>query len=64
MKYRILGRTGLKVSEVGLGGEWFNGLSEEESIRIVDAAEQNGVNYIDIFMPQAPTREDVYKRQE
>lgn len=57
MKYRILGRTGLKVSEVGLGGEWFNGLSEEESIRIVDAAEQNGVNYIDIFMPQAPTRD-------
>lgn len=57
MKYRTLGRTGLKVSEVGLGGEWFNGLSEEESIRIVDAAEQNGVNYIDIFMPQAPTRD-------
>ena len=59
MKYRTLGRTGLKVSEVGLGGEWFNGLSEEESIRIVDAAEQNGVNYIDIFMPQAPTRDDL-----
>lgn len=57
MNYRILGRTGLKVSEIGLGGEWFNGLSLEESTAIVDAAEQNGINYIDIFMPQAPTRD-------
>lgn len=57
MNYRILGRTGLKVSEIGLGGEWFNGLSFEESIDIVDAAEQNGINYIDIFMPQTPTRD-------
>lgn len=54
MNYRILGRTGLKVSEIGLGGEWFNGLSQAESTAIVDAAEENGINYIDIFMPQAP----------
>lgn len=57
MNYRILGRTGLKVSEIGLGGEWFNGLSQEENTAIVDAAEENGINYIDIFMPQAPTRD-------
>ena len=57
MKYRILGRTGLKVSEIGLGGEWFNGLSQEESTAIVDVAIENGINYIDIFMPQAPTRD-------
>lgn len=57
MNYRILGRTGLKVSEIGLGGEWFNGLSQEESTAIVDAALENGINYIDIFMPQAPTRD-------
>lgn len=59
MKYRILGRTGLKVSEIGLGGEWFNGLSAEESTAIVDAAQKNGINYIDIFMPQAPTRDNL-----
>lgn len=29
MNYLILGRTGLKVSEIGLGGEWFSGLSSE-----------------------------------
>lgn len=51
MKYRILGRTGLKVSEIGLGGEWFNGLTAEESTAIVDAAQEQGINYIDIFMP-------------
>ena len=57
MQYRILGRTGLRVSEIGLGGEWFNGLTQEESSAILDTAEENGVNYIDIFMPQAPTRQ-------
>ncbi len=57
MQYRTLGRTGLKVSEIGLGGEWFNGLSQQESTAIVDAAIENGINYIDIFMPQAPTRD-------
>ncbi|OUQ26397.1 aldo/keto reductase [Flavonifractor sp. An135] len=56
MEYRVLGRTGLRVSEIGLGGEWFNGLTVEESTAIVDAAQENWINYIDIFMPQAPTR--------
>ena len=56
MEYRTLGRTGLRVSEIGLGGEWFNGLTAQESAAIVDAAQEKGINYIDIFMPQAPTR--------
>ena len=42
MEYRTLGRTGLRVSEIGLGGEWFNGLTAEESSAIVDAAQQKG----------------------
>lgn len=54
MEYRTLGRTGLNVSEIGLGGEWFNGLTTEESRAIIDAAQEKGINYIDIFMPQAP----------
>lgn len=61
MEYRTLGRTGLRVSEIGLGGEWFNGLTAEESSAIVDAAQQKGINYIDIFMPQAPTRDNLGK---
>lgn len=59
MNYRILGRTGIKVSEIGLGGEWFNGLSKEETKVIIDTAVENGINYIDIFMPQAPTRDNI-----
>lgn len=59
MEYRTLGRTGLKVSEIGLGGEWFNGLTAQESSAIVDAAQEKGINYIDIFMPQAPTRSNL-----
>lgn len=51
MNYRTLGRTGWKVSEIGLGGEWFNGLTADESRAIIDAAQQNGINFIDIFMP-------------
>ncbi len=57
MQYRTLGRTEIKVSEIGLGGEWFNGKSQEEAKAIIDKAEEVGMNYIDIFMPQAPTRD-------
>ena len=59
MKYRTLGKTNLVVSEIGLGGEWFNGLTPEESKKIIDTADENGINYIDIFMPQAPTRDNI-----
>lgn len=59
MNYRTLGRTGLEVSEIGLGGEWFNGLTPKESKEIIDEAILSGVNFIDIFMPQAPTRDNI-----
>ena len=59
MEYRTLGRTGIRVSEIGLGGEWFNGLTAAESRAIVDAALEKCINYIDIFMPQAPTRSNL-----
>lgn len=59
MNNRILGRCGLSVSEIGLGGEWFNGLTAQESTRIIDAALAHGINFIDIFMPQAPTRDNL-----
>ena len=59
MKYRTLGKTNLVVSEIGLGGEWFNGLTPEESKKIIDTADENGINYIDIFMPKAATRDNI-----
>ncbi len=61
MQYRTLGRTGIKVSEVGLGGEWFNDKTEDEAKSIIDKALEVGMNFIDIFMPQAPTRDIIGK---
>jgi aryl-alcohol dehydrogenase-like predicted oxidoreductase len=49
MPYRILGRTGERVSAIGLGG-WHIGLktmAEELSIRIIRSAIDRGVNFLD-----------------
>ena len=54
MRYRELGRTGLRVSEIGFGGEWMDG-PPEEARAVVDAAEAAGVNVLDCWMPD-PTR--------
>lgn len=53
MQYRILGRTGLRVSRMGLGGGGHSrlgqgqGLDEQESVRVVKRAIEMGVNLID-----------------
>ncbi len=52
MRYRLLGRTGLRVSELCLGAmtfgqEWGWGASREESRRIFDAFAEAGGNFID-----------------
>ncbi len=49
MRKRILGRTGLEVSEVALGGLFTSSLGQgaEETARIVERALELGINYID-----------------
>jgi L-galactose dehydrogenase/L-glyceraldehyde 3-phosphate reductase len=51
MKYRIMGRTGLDVSEVGFGCGNIGGLmirsSHEEQIKAVELAIELGINYFD-----------------
>ena len=52
MKYRVLGRTGLKVSVVGvgawqLGGEWGKAFTQAEVDAILDRAAECGVNLVD-----------------
>jgi aryl-alcohol dehydrogenase-like predicted oxidoreductase len=48
MEYRPLGRTGVRVSQLGLGTMMFGGRTdEEESIRIIDHALDQGVNFVD-----------------
>ena len=51
MKYRQLGRTGLSVSEVGVGCEGFVGKSASEVRALVDAMEDLGINFMDFYSP-------------
>ena len=45
MKYRHLGKTGLKVSEIGFGAEWLQGKTLEESKELIDYCHSEGVNF-------------------
>jgi len=49
MEFRTLGRTGERVSAIGLGGHHlgFKSLNEKESIRIIRAALDGGINFLD-----------------
>jgi predicted aldo/keto reductase-like oxidoreductase len=47
MQYRTLGHTGEKVSIVGIGGYHLGAPDEDEAIRIVRTALDNGVNFLD-----------------
>ena len=55
MRYRTLGSTGLMVSEIGFGGEWMD-RSPEETLAVVRAAEEAGINILDCWMNDATTR--------
>jgi len=59
MEYRILGKTGLSVSVLGLGGEYLEGKSTEEVRTVIDAAIDGGMNYIDIFMSEPNVRTNI-----
>lgn len=54
MRYRELGNAGLKISEIGFGGEWMD-KSLEETRAVVDACEAAGINILDCWMAD-PTR--------
>ena len=48
MEYRTLGKSGLRVSEIGLGGNNFGGWADEQtSINIIGHALELGINFID-----------------
>ena len=56
MQYRELGRTGLMVSEIGMGCEGFVAQEGALTEPLIDAMEQAGVNYIDLYTPDAGMR--------
>ena len=59
MKYRELGRTGLKVSEIGLGGEWLEKQSPEAVKAIIDRCEHHGINILDCWMSNPEVRSNI-----
>ena len=61
MKTRVLGKTGLQVSEIGFGGEWLARHPEEESVELMKYANEKGINIIDCWMPDPKSRDIIGK---
>ena len=56
MEYRELGRTGIKVSVIALGCEGFVANEGALTEQLLNAAEQGGINCIDLYAPQPEMR--------
>ena len=59
MKYRALGKTGLLVSEIGLGGEWLERHNTEEVKAVVEHCEALGINILDCWMSEPNVRSNI-----
>ena len=59
MKYRALGKTGLEVSEIGLGAEWLERHNREEVAEIIHHAEAKGINILDCWMSNPEVRSNI-----
>ena len=61
MQYRRLGKTGLMVSEIGLGGEWLERHNTAECKAVIDRCEQAGINILDCWMSEPNVRSNIGK---
>ncbi|MCI8609321.1 MAG: aldo/keto reductase [Firmicutes bacterium] len=61
MKKRRLGKTGLMVSEIGLGAEWLERHTEEECKAIIDCCQEQGINLLDCWMSEPNVRSNIGK---
>lgn len=59
MQYRILGKTGIKVSEVGMGCEGFEGKSFDECEKLLDYAIENNINFLDLYTSNPEVRRNL-----
>lgn len=57
MNYRTLGRTGLRVSEIGLGSEAFVNQTVEFGVELIETALGAGINYFDLYNPEPYVRD-------
>lgn len=55
----MLGRTGLMVSEIGLGGEWLERHNAQEVKAVIDCCERNGINILDCWMSEPNVRSNI-----
>ncbi len=61
MEYKKLGKTGMSASIIGLGAEHLDGKDYNIVKETIDAAMQNGINIMDIFMPGSDIRQKIGK---
>lgn len=61
MNHRFLGKTGLKVSEIGFGGEWLERHDEADSVELLKYAHDKGINIVDCWMPDPKSRDIIGK---
>lgn len=59
MRYRELGKTGLKVSEIGLGAEWLERHNAEEVEAVIRESEAQGINILDCWMAEPNVRSNI-----
>lgn len=59
MEYRILGRTGIKVSAIALGCEGFMHKTQADVVREIGHAVDCGINFIDIYSPNPDLRRNI-----
>ena len=59
MNYRCLGKTGLKVSEIGFGGEWLERHTTEECSELISMAQAAGINILDCWMASPTVRSNI-----
>lgn len=61
MRYRRLGKTGLMVSEIGLGAEWLERKDEAACREIIDLCGSRGINILDCWMSEPTVRTNIGK---
>ncbi|CVK18186.1 aldo/keto reductase [Sporomusa sphaeroides] len=61
MEYRVLGRTGIKVSTIGLGGGGLENIDAVACEAIIDCSLDEGVNFLDIYNSNPEVRSNVGK---
>jgi predicted aldo/keto reductase-like oxidoreductase len=59
LRYRELGNTGIKVSEVGLGAEWLEKLGKDEVKAVIDRCDEYGINILDCWMSEPNVRSNI-----